>query len=268
MQSLRRVPNLSIRYRVQLFLNGNCRSNDFATEVVNAFTKYPHPIKNLSVDVVERQKPGKIPCVNAAMTGLGADGLVVLDDDILVPPQAFPEICDFLFEPRQHLQALCFTKAPIYPAGFETSFAADINFLLHPSVQRILVKMGFFASFRPTGSLYAIHRLHLEPFPDPCNEADVLSTRRIKLSCHLVRTWYPTTFGQEVARRTTHLRATNISGHRNKSLESVAAYERIGDALMSMGLPTHIRHRLFAALKTMRLVMVAAEREAFDALHS
>jgi hypothetical protein len=237
--------------------------------MARAFSEFPRLGPRITVDVASFQRAGKIAAINCAILDPNARGIVVVDDDVLVPLEAFPEIDKFLRVRRQHLEALCFPKAPISNPASATAFTSQLSFLLHPSTQRVLVKMEFFRPNRPSGSLYAIHHNHLKPFPFACNEADVLATRRLKVSCHFVRTWYPSSFEEEVARRVTHLGNTLNSGHRAsaKSLELSSAYDRIGGASIAE-LPLRIHHRIRQSLETMRAVIVAAEKEVARAEYS
>jgi hypothetical protein len=268
--SLSRVAHSELQYQIRLFLNGTPEADDSGDEAVRAFANFPTLQDNVTVQITELKRASKISCVNAAILDPLATGVVVLDDDILVPGEAFPEIDEFIAVQRQHFEALCFTKVPLPSSGLQTSFASQLSFLLHPSVQRILQETGFFRPYRPSGSLYAIHGNHMKPFPDPCNEADVLATRRVKMSCHFARTWYPTTFEEEVIRRTVHMKNTRSSGHlaSAKSLESVAEYEMLATVSLHPRLPPHIRRRILDALQTMRSVMIAAEKEVIRAEHS
>jgi len=260
--SLARVSNSPLRYQIRLVLNGPPVDNDFAAEMAHAFSELPSLGPRVTVDVVSFERAGKIAAINRAILDPDARGIVVVDDDVLVPLEAFPEIDKFLRVRRQHLEALCFPKAPINNSASTTAFNSQLTFLLHPSTQRVLMKMEFFRPNRPSGSLYAIHGNHLKPFPFPCNEADVLATRRLKVSCHFVRTWYPPSFEEEVARRAAHLGNTLNSGHRAsaKSLELSSAYDRIGRAFIA-DLPLRIHHRIWQSLETMKAVIVAAEKE-------
>jgi len=267
-RSLARISRSRLDYQVRLVLNGPPVPNDFANELTNAFSSSATLSAEVPVNVMTSERLGKIACVNSAIRDPNATGIVVVDDDVSVPPEAFPEIDRFLSARRQHLDALCFAKAPVYPNNSSTVFAAQLSFLLHPSTQRLLVKMGFFRPYRPaSGSLYAIHRDHFKAFPDPCNEADVFATRRVKMSCHFVRTWYPVSFDEEVTRRAAHIQTRYGFLNSAKSLETVTAYDNF-TAASDLGLPSEICLRIHQALGTMKSVIVAAESEVIHAEHS
>lgn len=250
MQSLLRLPSAEISFVLSVELNGPAEGSE--DQIISCFAQLAS-IRLIQRLLVRRHDTaGKISAVNFAMEEAQHSlGLIVIDDDIIIPPNAISDMTGYLSCRRQHNQALCFPKTTVDYLAPTRTFAWHHQFLLHPTVQRYLLDISVFESRRrPCGSLYAIHRDHLRLFPNPCNEADVFRDRRFILSAHYVRTWYPQTFEEEVARRRRHIEsdtqnATNANPFngmqtlehdtfRNGTRLPNSAYARVIDALVTL----------------------------------
>lgn len=265
-RSLRRLPASSRgSFDLSLVLNGPSSPDDFASEIIStlASTADIPLVRQFTLKCSDTLS--KISVVNdAAREAKDSLGLIVVDDDIIIPPQAFSEMMPFLLSGVQHDQALCFPKTSYDYAGAPNTFASDQQFLLHPCVQKLLVRAGIFEpNRRACGSLYAIHRSHLNPFPNPCNEADIFKDRRIQLSEHYVRTWYPPTFAEEVARRRVHVESDHRgppSPKRSDSSDESESFESLMSDICAQ-LPSRISKRICKAMLTMRSVFHEAGGE-------
>ncbi len=255
--SLSRVVRRKLPYQIRVILNGKTPSNDQDRNIADAFRSLLRISGVSEVQIFDSIGLGKISAVNTAILDPCAAGVVVVDDDILVPSQAFSEIESFLGARQQACRALCFPKAPVFDGSRSTLFNTQLKFLLHPAMQRLLLECGFLQPLRPSGSLYAIHGGHLERFPDPCNEADVFTESNIKISCHFARTWYPDTFEEEVRRRQSHMLARKSSTPSwRKPLEHLDTYTKV--IMPKKQLSVQILSRIHVAIQTMRAVISAA----------
>jgi hypothetical protein len=263
-ESLRRVVRNKYPYQIRIILNGVRSSTEQDRDVAAAFRALLAFSCVSELQLIDSTTLGKIPAVNSAILDPCASGVVVADDDILVPAQALTEIESFLAAKRQMFRALCFPKAPVFDGTRSTPFNSQLRFLLHPAMQRLLLHCGFLQPSRPSGSLYAIHHTHLEPFPDPSNEADILAASNIKTSCHFARTWYPETFEAEVVRRRFHMLARRSGGPIwEKPIERIDTYAQLD--LSAKALPAHVLARIHLSLETMKSVITAAAQEVTHA---
>lgn len=154
---------------------------------------------------------GKIQAVNetiASIMGLKTAGLVVIDDDLLLPRDILLEVAVFLSAQTNSAEVWSCIKAPL---SFSTRdcVSRNICFLFHPSVQRLLKKAGLLTRNRPTGSFYAVRPSGIRPFPDPCNEAEYFSNIECVVSETSIKTMYPKTRSLEVERRIKHVKSEN-----------------------------------------------------------
>jgi hypothetical protein len=198
--------------------------------------------------VTTRHEPrrGKIYSINSVIREpIAEDGLVVIDDDLLLAPSTFPEIEAFLCSADRHVAAYCFPKCSISSPPTAGDFARAMSFLYHPATIRALDRTGAFAP-RPSGSLYAIRRAFLEPFPDPCNEAEFLVATPHILSSTFARSWVSESPDVERARRTRQHRArlgSPTAPPFDKSASWGADWSSFG-SFLEANLPPHLSRRI------------------------
>src|ERR1044071_1763770 len=265
LDSLRCLPKTSITFNIHAVINGPQTQYDLAERITSEIASI-EGVKGVSqVMISMRDAGGKISVVNnAILEAKGMLGLIVIDDDIIVPRVAITEMTRYLSSRVQHARAFCFPKTSTDYLHHSNSFVEYQLFLLHPSVQRLLLKMKLFeTNRRPCGSLYAIHQSHLRLFPDPCNEADIFKDLKIQLSDHFVRTWYPRSFVDEVARRKVHVlnRKGKSAGSKDSNLlKEIDSYETM---VMSAPptIPKKISLRIYKALLKMNTVLEQAAKE-------
>lgn len=140
--------------------------------------------------------PGKTRAVNVALDearSLGCRLLLCVDDDLLIPPTA---VAQMLETAAAHPNAHSYTayKAPLVGAA-ATPFQRLYSFAFTTSfVHGIYPK-------RPTGSFYCLNVNKFEDFPDHCNEGDLLACAPHVYSGVVVRSPFPASRDEEVARR-------------------------------------------------------------------
>lgn len=269
--SLSRLCRVGTYFQIRVVLNGPPTQDDYSEQIAGELLQLKKARYVNDVIISEIPMLGKVTAINSVVIDAAQiKGMVVIDEDILIPPQAFSEIERFLRPIHQPIEALCYSKSPILYYPCDNSFKSHLHFLLHPSVRRFLEDNHIFASNRPSGSMYAIHRDHLRFFPDPCNEADILSNWRIKISCQFIKTWYPNTFEEEVIRRKAHILTTRkcCSQPVIKPLEILSNYDKFLLNIRQSSIPINVRNRIEVCLKVMMSVIMAAEMEIEYVKHS
>jgi glycosyltransferase involved in cell wall biosynthesis len=264
---LAQIKTTKSSYVIQVIINGP-PIKDLNTEVLaEGFLALKGKLPVRNVNIVSLPQAGKIHAVNYSITECTGQGIIVIDDDIILPTPVFIEIDSFLRLRRSLVEALGYPKAPLFWPN-PTPFQSQLNFLFHPSVQHLLIKSGFFKRLRPSGSFYVLHGNHMAFFPNPCNEADILYTRHITLSRHFVRTLYPPTFQEEIKRRVKHFidRINSATAIDLKPVESISSYNAEIEMLGS-DLPKGIYYRLQDTLGTMKSIMLTVQQEVSLAKH-
>jgi hypothetical protein len=202
--SLARIDGADDAVSIAILLNGSLQTRRPFLESLNAMQRTLTALPGVhDVRRIYDTRSDKVHSLNRVFRRAGDfDGVAVMDDDILVPPSAIPEIFEFLKHRNRHDEAYCFPKCAVATAssGELSAHQREMSFLFHPSTMRLLQQTSFFSP-RPSGSLYALPQEHIKPFPEPCNEAEVLRYRRYLLSDQYARTWYPSTIRAEINRR-------------------------------------------------------------------
>lgn len=260
-QSLARIEAARRAVSVAILLNGSLRNRkrllerlDMAEDALRAAPSV------IEVRRIYDTRSDKIHSLNRLFRRPSyADGVMVMDDDILVPPSAVSEVFDFLKHRNRHDEAYCFPKCAIATAALTTltPHRREMAFLFHPSTMRLLQRTPLFAP-RPSGSLYALPKEHVIPFPEPCNEAEILRRRRHLLSDQYARTWYPSTMHDEILRRARQHRVSiGIRTSRPKNNDFLLSWEDVSAELPGTT-PPWVATRLERAFAFQRHIVLSS----------
>jgi hypothetical protein len=139
---------------------------------------------------------GKTRAINLALKEarrLGCAFLLCVDDDIVVPPEAVGQALETAVA-HPHLHAFTAYKAPLV-STHSTAFQRLYSYAFTTSFRHNIYPK------RATGSFYCLNVNRISDFPSGCNEGDVLDRVPHVYTGAVVRSPFPPTRAEEVARR-------------------------------------------------------------------
>lgn len=162
----------------------------------------------IDVEIIEVSSPGKPTAVNAAMRHVWTrfDVAMVLDDDIVVPPQ-FISASMAVVRSNPGVKFVCALKTALgvsYYEPREWTAHRHLTYLAFlPSTIRFLVnEFPDFFRFAPTGSAYTLRcEGSVFELPPHCNESDLIEASGFALTGLSVGSWFGAEPELEIRRR-------------------------------------------------------------------
>jgi hypothetical protein len=210
--------------------------------------------------VRQTSEAGKIGVVNSTIgEATHWDGILVMDDDVIIPENGVPEAVAFIESRDGSRLAYSFPKCSVPMHDAATEFQRHMQLLYHPTTLRLLDSTGLFGA-RPSSSMYVLGRGRMNPFPNPCNEAEIFAVGPWRLSTSYCRTWYPPSVEYEVARRVRqHLQSVGSSTV-NKNSQYLVDWHALERKLPVWVTERH-RNRLRDALQLQRSAVLSAAQQ-------